>query len=86
MEGAMNERMKKQYREIDYDLQRQLAAKRTPDATGLWFAAAVLCAFLTAGVIVYRTGNSDMVTAANEPMPAAAKTGPIDAPPILPIR
>jgi len=50
-------------------LGRGVASRREPsnaaDAMGLWFAAVVLCAVLAAGVIVYRTGNSDMVTASN---------------------
>ncbi len=84
----MNERMENQYSDVDYDLDRKLTAETTADATGLWFAAAVLCAFLTAGVIVYRTGSGtgDMVTAANDVMPAAARTGPIDPAPLLPTR
>ena len=36
------------------------------DATGFWFAAVALCAALAAGLIVYQTGNSDMVTASND--------------------
>ena len=39
------------------------------DAMGLWFAAVVLGAVLAAGVIVYQTGNSDLVTASNEATP-----------------
>ena len=42
---------------------------------GLWFAALVLCAVLAAGVIVYQTGNSDMVTASNDVVPAAVHGG-----------
>ena len=81
----MNNQMRKQYRDIDYNLEQKLTASSTADATGLWFAAAVLCAFLTAGVIVYRTGNPDgvTVTAANDIVPAAAKAGPIDPAPLL---
>lgn len=50
---------------------RKVEFSNGADAIGLWFAAAILCAVLTAGVIVYKTGNSDMVTAAND-LPAAA--------------
>ena len=46
------------------------------DAIGLWFAALILCAVLTAGVIVYRTGNSDIVTAANDLPPHATAMAP----------
>ena len=42
------------------------------DAAGLWFAAAVVFAVLAAGIIVYRSSNSDIVTAANDPAPPAA--------------
>jgi len=84
----MNERTRTQYRQFDDNLEQKLTASGTTDTTGLCFAAAVLCAFLTAGVIVYRTGNSDVVTvtAANDIVPAAAKAGPMDPAPILPTR
>lgn len=36
-----------------------LERQNVADATGLWFAAAVICAFLAAGVIVYWTANSE---------------------------
>jgi len=35
------------------------------DATGFWFTVVVLCAVLAAGVIVYRSGNSDFRIASN---------------------
>lgn len=58
---------------------RGVAPRRTPsnsaDAMGLWFAALVLCAVLAAGVIVYQTGNSDLVTASNEAAPTATHGG-----------
>lgn len=58
---------------------REVASRRGPsnaaDAMGLWFAALVLCAVLAAGVIVYQTGNSDMVTASNDVVPAAVHGG-----------
>jgi uncharacterized lipoprotein YmbA len=54
---------------------KALDTRREPtnaaDAMGLWFAAVALCAALAAGVIVYQTGSSDMVTAANDATPAA---------------
>ena len=46
------------------------APSNSADAMGLWFAALVLCAVLAAGVIVYQTGNSDLVTASNVAAPA----------------
>jgi uncharacterized lipoprotein YmbA len=48
------------------ELPRKLEFSNAADATGFWFAALVLCAVLAAGVIVYQTGNSDMVTASND--------------------
>jgi hypothetical protein len=58
---------------------REFASRRGPsnaaDATGLWFAVLVLCAVFAAGVIVYQTGNSDMVTASNDAVPAAVHGG-----------
>jgi len=53
------------------------------DVTGFCFAAAVLCAVLTAGFIVYRTGNADIRTASNDIMPTAAQADSITAAPIL---
>jgi hypothetical protein len=71
VEGGWTAKMEKQGREF--------ASRRGPsnaaDAMGLWFAALVLCAVFAAGVIVYETGNSDMVTASNDVMPAAAHGG-----------
>ncbi len=55
----------------DRALDTRRAANNAADAMGLWFAAVALCAALAAGVIVYQTGNSDMVTAANDVTPAA---------------
>ncbi len=53
---------------------REVLPRRTPsnsaDAMGLWFAALVLCAVIAAGVIIYRIGDSDVVTASNETAPA----------------
>jgi hypothetical protein len=43
------------------------------DATGYWFAAAVLFAFLAAGIIVYRAGGDEFRTAAND-LPTTAQT------------
>ena len=54
------------------------------DATGLWFAAAVFCAVLTAAVIVYRTGNTEFRTASNDATPPAAQADPVAPAPIVP--
>jgi hypothetical protein len=83
MEGAMN-RMHNEHDEIDYDAEPDSTAKNTADVTGLCFAVAVLCAFLTASVIVYRTGDPPMITAANTSPPVMTKAGPFDPAPILP--
>ncbi len=50
---------------------KKLEFRNGADAMGFWFAAVVLCAVLAAGVIVYRTGNSDLVTASNDVAPVA---------------
>jgi hypothetical protein len=69
----------------DSNLPSELEFANAADAMGLWFALAVVLAVLAAGVIVYRNGNSDIVSAANEPMPAAAHSDPLSAA-ILPER
>ena len=46
--------------------QRNAEFSNGADAMGLWFAAVILGAVLAAGLIVYRTANSDIVTASNE--------------------
>jgi hypothetical protein len=56
------------------------------DATGYWFATAIVFAFLAAGVIVYRTGNPEIRTAANDIPPAAAQADPIQPQPMLQAR
>jgi hypothetical protein len=65
---------------------RSLAPKHefenTADAAGLWFAAAVMFAVLTAGVIVYRAGGPDIRTASNDVTAlAAARSSPAEMPP-----
>lgn len=57
------------------ELPRKLEFSNAADATGFWFAAVALCAVLAAGVILYRTGNPDMVTASNDVAPAAVHSG-----------
>jgi len=71
--------------DFDYDsygLERRLDSDRAPDAAGYWFLAAVLFAFLAAGIIVYRAGNTEMQTAANYGQ--AAQSDPVMSPTILP--
>jgi len=68
---------------LDSNLPVKLEFENRADATGLWFAAAVLFAVLAAGIIVYRTGNSDVRTASNDPAPAAAQADPLSPAPLL---
>ena len=53
-----------------------------PDAAGYWFLAAVLFAFIAAGIIVYRAGNTEMQTAANYRQ--TAQSDPVISPTIVP--
>jgi len=50
----------------------ELKLENTVDATGMWFAAAVLFAVLAAGIIIYRAVNDDIRTASNVILPAPA--------------
>ena len=50
----------------------ELRLENTVDASGMWFAAAVLFAVLAAGIIVYRAATDDIRTAANDTLPAPA--------------
>jgi hypothetical protein len=86
MEGQMGNTVDKQSRQFDpnYDdrgLHPDLEFKTSADAAGYWFAAAVFFAFLAAGIIIYRTANSDVRTASID-LPAAAQTSPLELPPI----
>jgi hypothetical protein len=68
MEGAMDHPRRKSDLDFDYDsygVERRLDSEQAPDAAGYWFLAAVLFAFIAAGIIVYRAGNAEMQTAAN---------------------
>ncbi len=66
-----------------YGLDQKLESKTVADATGYWFAAAVLFAFVAAGVIVYRAGGTDEFRTATNDVPATTQTSPIDPPPLL---
>jgi hypothetical protein len=57
--------------------------RQCTDATGNWFAAAVVFAFLAAGVIVYRSANVEFNTASNNIAPPAAQADPISPAPLL---
>jgi hypothetical protein len=83
----MDQPIKKPDLDFDYDsygLERRLDSDRAPDAAGYWFLAAVLFAFLAAGIIVYRAGNTEMQTAANYSSHPAAQSDPVASPPIVP--
>jgi hypothetical protein len=52
----------------------KLKFENTMDASGMWFAAAVLFAVLAAGIIIYRAANDDIRTASNDTLPATASS------------
>ena len=56
------------------ELPSELRIENTVDASGMWFAAAVLFAVLAAGIIIYRAANDDIRTAANDTLPAPASS------------
>ena len=85
----MDQPMRKSDFDVDYDgygLERRLDSERVPDAAGYWFLAAVLFAFIAAGIIVYRAGNAEMQTAANYPTHPAAQSSQLDPRPLLQAR
>jgi hypothetical protein len=55
-------------------LPTELRLENTMDASGMWFAAAVLFAVLAAGIIIYRAANNDIRTAANDILPTPASS------------
>jgi hypothetical protein len=65
-----------------YGLDPKLESETGADAIGYWFAAAVLFAFLAAGIIVYRAGGADEFRTATNDVPTTAQTTPIDPPPL----
>jgi hypothetical protein len=83
----MDQPLKKTDFDVDYasyGLERRLDAEEGPDAAGYWFLAAVLFAFIAAGIIVYRAGNAETQTAANYPSNETAQSDPVASPPIVP--
>jgi hypothetical protein len=75
---------------FDYDLHgphRDLVSEQKPDTAGYWFIAAVLFAFIAAGVIVYRAGTAtDMQvqqTAANYSSHPASQSSQLNPHPLL---
>ena len=54
------------------ELPTKLKLENTMDASGMWFAAAVLFAVLAAGIIIYRAANDDIIrTASNDTLTEA---------------
>ena len=83
----MDQPMKKHDLDFHYDgygVERSLESEQGPDTAGYWFLAAVLFAFIAAGIIVYRAGNAEIQTAANYPNDPAAQADPVASPPIVP--
>ena len=68
-------------RDFDYDsyrLEPSLKSERAPDAAGYWFLAAVLFAFIAAGIIIYRASDTEIQTAANYSNHPTAQTSQLD--------
>lgn len=83
----MQNEMSKENNPFDNDLPRKLEFENGADATGFWFAAAVLFAVLAAGIIVYRTANSDNhVRTATIDVPATTQADPMWPSSVLPPR
>jgi hypothetical protein len=72
MEGSMDNNGSKLGDESK--LPTELRLENTMDASGMWFAAAVLFAVLAAGIIIYRAANDDIHTAANDILPTPASS------------
>jgi uncharacterized lipoprotein YmbA len=80
----MDNEMKKPNDKFDYRIPPVLEFENAADATGLWFAVVVLCAFLAAGVIVYRNANSDFRLASNDDAAVTTPAGSVALPPTSP--
>lgn len=88
----MDRPISRRYREanyhiLDYGREPDFAFDQTTDTMTYWFLAAVLCAFIAAGLIVYRTGNvapTATQTAAITTGHPAAQADPIAPANILP--
>jgi hypothetical protein len=72
MEGSMDNNGSKLSDKSE--LPTELKLENTMDASGMWFAAAVLFAVLAAGIIIYRAANDDIRTASNDTLPAPASS------------
>ena len=76
-----NEMRKRNYR---FENPPTLEFENAADATGFWFAAVVIGAVLVAGIIVYRTDNTEFRIATNDATPIAAQADSV-TPPNLPV-
>jgi hypothetical protein len=86
MEGAMDHPLKKHDLDFDYDayrLDRDHEFGPNPDTAGYWFMAAVVFAFIAAGIIVYRASNNVGIEA-YYPDRAVAQSDPVTGPSIFP--
>lgn len=79
----MDNETNKQNFKFNPDAPVELEYENGPDATGYWFAAAVMFAVLAAGIIIYRAANSDTVIARNDTAPPAAQSDPVAPPPLI---
>ena len=66
-----------------HGLNQNIEFKSRADAAGYWFAAAVLFAFLAAGIIVYRAGGDEFQTAANDAPSSKPLSSQISPQPLL---
>ena len=90
----MNRPISRRYREanyqiLDYGREPDFDFERAPDAVTYWFLSAVLCAFLAAGLILYRTGAiapATQTVGMTAPGHSAAQADPIAPYPLLQTR
>jgi len=80
MDKMENQHLGFDYKRYGLDHNPELESKTDP--TGYWFAAAVLFAFLAAGIIIYRAGGDEFRTAAND-APSHPQTSRINPTPLL---
>jgi hypothetical protein len=88
-EGSMDNENTKLNSHFSDDLPQKLEFENSADTTGMWFAAAILFAVLAAGIIVYRTANTDagvMRTATADNIPASVRTDPMWPSTVIPAR
>jgi len=71
----------------EFGFKPRLEFENNADTAGLWFAAAVIFAVIAAGIIVYRSGISDLRTASLEvasvtTTTSAPRSSPVEIPPL----